>query len=295
MNRRHFLKTLSGAATSLLLTNNSFAGLAAVDIYSGENADKNSVQNNAPLKDEEIKDYLHRMEDFDSPHSGDIILSDCKKALLKSSLARLKRVQHTIGFGNFYLLGFDQAIAFGRNYTSIGSFTNAEKEFLDEIFNTNAAEYGFFGNKPISKMTAHIPEKDVQKISGTGNYLYKGQPVKTYEAIKEHLGAEVMLTSGVRGVMKQFLLYMDKANSFDGNLSLASRSLAPPGYSFHGIGDFDVGQRNLGAANFSVKFTTTETCRRLQELGYLQLRYPLGNMLGVRFEPWHIKVNDVKV
>lgn len=73
-------------------------------------------------------------------------------------------------------------------------------------------------------------------------------------------------------------------------MSLASRSLAPPGYSYHAVGDFDVGEKGLGAANFSSRFAQSDTCTKLRELGYLKLRYPENNLLGVRFEPWHIKV-----
>lgn len=287
MNRRLFLKTISGAACSLMLPGTAL-GHGNCTSHSKNQAEI------LTLHDLDIKDYLHRMANFDSRQHGDIILDERKKALLKSSVARLKRLQRTVGFGNFYLLGFDAALAYSRNYSSIGKFTKEEKDFLEEVFHTDAALYGFMGEKPLTKMTATISGKDVFKVPGTGNYLYKGQPRKTYEAIRRQLGRDVLLTSGVRGVMKQFLLFLDKAVKNGGNLSLASRSLAPPGYSFHGIGDFDVGERGLGAANFSIKFTGTPTCKKLQELGYLKLRYPQGNMLGVRFEPWHIKVGETK-
>ena len=91
--------------------------------------------------------------------------------------------------------------------------------------------------------------------------------------------------------MKQFLLFLNKVYDSNGNLSLASRSLAPPGYSFHGNGDFDVGQVGYGALNFTGRFTETEVYKKLSERGYLKLRYPQDNMLGVRYEPWHIKIN----
>jgi LAS superfamily LD-carboxypeptidase LdcB len=94
----------------------------------------------------------------------------------------------------------------------------------------------------------------------------------------------------VRSVIKQFLLFLNKAYRSKGNLSLASRSLAPPGYSFHGIGDFDVGQTGFGPYNFTARFVTTPVYQMLKERGYLKLRYPAGNLLGVRFEPWHIKI-----
>jgi hypothetical protein len=73
-------------------------------------------------------------------------------------------------------------------------------------------------------------------------------------------------------------------------LSMASRSLAPPGYSFHGVGDFDVGKKGYGIYNFTEKFTGTNVYHRLADLGYLKFRYGPDNNLGVRFEPWHIKV-----
>jgi hypothetical protein len=68
--------------------------------------------------------------------------------------------------------------------------------------------------------------------------------------------------------------------------------LTPPGYSFHGVGDLDVGQVGFGTDNFSEHFTTTEVYRELVSLGYANLRYPSDNLLGVRFEPWHIQVNS---
>ncbi|HUI27578.1 MAG TPA: M15 family metallopeptidase, partial [Candidatus Kryptonia bacterium] len=100
-----------------------------------------------------------------------------------------------------------------------------------------------------------------------------------------------ILTSGVRGVMKQFALFLRKAFENNANLSLASRSLAPPGYSFHGISDFDVGQVGLGEDNFTRRFTGSEVYRRLIELEYVAIRYPIDNLVGVRYEPWHIKVD----
>ena len=112
-----------------------------------------------------------------------------------------------------------------------------------------------------------------------------------WKEIKSALSSDVILTSGVRGVVKQFHLFLMKASSNGGNLSLASRSLAPPGYSFHGISDFDVGQRKYGKSNFTSRFTETPVFSKLSKLGYLTLRYPRENLLGVRYEPWHVKVN----
>ena len=108
--------------------------------------------------------------------------------------------------------------------------------------------------------------------------------------MKNDVGPELVLTSGVRSIVKQLQLFLSKIEASDGNLSLASRSLAPPGHSYHGIGDFDVGKKGFGKANFTSKFSETKEYKRLIELKYVDLRYTIDNQVGVRYEPWHIKV-----
>ncbi|MDL1958713.1 MAG: D-alanyl-D-alanine carboxypeptidase family protein [Deltaproteobacteria bacterium] len=81
------------------------------------------------------------------------------------------------------------------------------------------------------------------------------------------------------------------------NLSAASRSLAPPGYSWHGRYDFDIGIKNTmyRQLNFDKRFITTPLFKELFTAGYINLadlRYQQHNGLGVRFEPWHIKVEQ---
>ena len=239
-----------------------------------------------------IKDYLHKIRNFDDHHQEDVRLNRGQFLLLKSCVARFKRLQRTVGHGNFYLLSFDDAIKISRNYPRVGRFTREELTFLEMIFYSDATHYGFFGEKPLQNLTDRIQRRKVVKVPYTGNYLYKGLPLETYRKVRRDLGREVILTSGIRSVIKQFLLFLNKAYKSNGNLSLASRSLAPPGYSYHGIGDFDVGQVGLGADNFTLRFTTTRVYRKLKELGYLNIRYVEDNMLGVRFEPWHIKVSS---
>ncbi|CAN2045545.1 Peptidase M15 [Candidatus Magnetomoraceae bacterium gMMP-1] len=276
MKRRDFLKTLSLGIIS--------AGFAP-DVLAG------AIKNSDPASpDDYIKDYLIKMRDFDRPHKGDIYLNSKEHQLLKLSTKRLKRIQKLVGHGNFQLLSFDKMLKIGRSYSSVGLFNKSEQNLLEKLFYTEASIYGFFGKKPLVNLTASISNKDVVKVPGTGNYLYKGQPFNTYKKIKKQVGNKAILTSGVRSVSKQFMLFMNKLCKSKGNLSLASRSLAPPGYSYHGIGDFDVGRVGFGVANFTERFMTTDVFSRLEELGYLKLRYPKDNLLGVRFEPWHIKL-----
>jgi hypothetical protein len=232
------------------------------------------------------------MRNFNVHHDGDICLDSRQFQLLKSCVNRFKRVQRTVGHGNFYLLSFDEAISIARSYSRVGQFTRTELDFLEMIFYFDAANYGFFGKKPVKNITDQVKKREVVKIQNTGNFLYRGKPLQTYKEIMRGVGEGVVLTSGIRSVTKQFLLFLNKAYGSEGNLSLASRSLAPPGYSYHGTGDFDVGQVGLGPDNFTERFTTTTVYRRLNEQGYVRIRYPLDNLLGVRFEPWHIKVGS---
>lgn len=283
MRRRDFLKAL--AAGFLLSGVNPFP-LA----YARQILPETQKPNRSSL-DSHIKDYLHKMQNFDHPHHDDIYVPKDRIPILQSSLLRLKRLELTVGHGNFYILGFDEALSYARRFSYIGEFTPAELEFLEEIFYTDSSVYGFIGEKPIDSLTYRINEKDTLKVPGTGNYLYRGGSYELYEQIKNTVGDKLYLTSGVRGVVKQFMLFLDKAYNNKGNLSLSSRSLAPPGYSFHGISDFDVGQVGYGALNFTSNFTNTEVFKKLEDLDYISIRYPQDNLKGVRFEPWHIRVH----
>lgn len=249
-----------------------------------------SPKKNTLSFDSHIKDRLPRKRLFDKTYEEDIFLDKRLLPLLDTSIRHLKRAQKTVGYANFSLLNFDDAIKIGRSYSSIGVFSRQELDFLEMIFYSQVNEYGFMGEKPIKTITGKIKKKEVKKIPYTGNFLYRGKPIQIYNSIKKEVGNDVILTSGVRGIMKQFLLFLNKAEKSHGNLSMASRSLAPPGYSFHGVGDFDVGKKGYGIHNFTERFTQTKVYEKLTDLGYIKFRYEPDNELGVRFEPWHVEV-----
>lgn len=245
----------------------------------------------APKIDEaHIRDYLTKIRNPDRYHHDDIILDTRGRQLLESVVKRLRRLQSTVGHGNFCVFDFDASIHAAKRYSRVGAFTRDELDFLEETFFRDAKEYGFMGDKQINKLTAGINQRDFSKIPYTGNYLFKGESQRKYAELQKRIGKELILTSGIRGITKQFYLFLNKAYTYNGNLSLASRSLAPPGYSFHATGDFDVGQRGFGGGNFSVKFTSTPVFHSLTRKGYVEYRYEKDNMLGVRYEPWHIKL-----
>lgn len=240
--------------------------------------------------DEHVKDNLQKIRDFDNTFGDDIFLLPEELALLKSTSARLLRVQRLVGYANFSLLGFDDALRYAKYYPKVGKFTKAELEFVESIFFEDASRYGFLGSKVTTDLTARIASRDTIKMPGTGHYVFKGEPLAMYNKIKKDVGPSIVLTSGIRGVVKQLHLFMAKAIKTNGNLSQASRSLAPPGHSYHGVGDFDVGKVGFGRSNFTSAFSSTDEYKKLTELGYVLIRYSETNPFGVRFEPWHIKV-----
>lgn len=241
-------------------------------------------------RETQLARYLEKMSNFAHSHGEDVFLTESQRPLLIESFKRIDRVQSLVGHGNFNVLGFDDMLRYSRQNPSVGAFTAQELDFLELLFFDDVERYGFFGEKVIDSLTAVVNSRNRVKVSRTGHFLFKGESEEVYKKIRNDLGDSIILTSGIRGIVKQTHLFLAKTIQSDGNLSLASRSLAPPGHSFHGIGDFDVGKVGFGAKNFTADFSSTDEFRKLVDLGYLNIRYPEENLLGVRYEPWHIKV-----
>jgi len=239
---------------------------------------------------EKAPEVLEKVRFFENEFADDVFLEQNEFAVLTSVIERLDRVQKYVGHGNFNLLGFDAMLRYASRYDSIGKFTPVEMDFMEKIFFTEAKQYGFFGEKVTDKITEAVNDADVERVPYTGHFVFKGRSHAYYQKLIRDVGPSIVLTSGIRSVVKQMHLFLAKCEKSNGNLSKASRSLAPPGHSFHGIGDFDVGRIGWGEDNFTSKFAMTDEFKRMQDLGYVQIRYPENNQLGVRFEPWHIKV-----
>ncbi len=231
-----------------------------------------------------------KVKNFEDDFSDDVFLNAQERIVMASTFARLKRLEKLVGHGNYNVLGFDEALKYAKYYSQVGHFTPVELEMIDRLFNTKASVYGFFGDKVIPQLSARIKSRDVKKIPYSGHYLFRGESLVHYEKLKKDIGKNVILTSGVRSNVKQIHLFMAKTIASEYNLSKASRSLAPPGHSYHGIGDYDVGKIGWGHLNFTDKFSQSAEYKKMQRLGYVQIRYTEDNLLGVRFEPWHIKV-----
>lgn len=243
-----------------------------------------------PMDPDAQKRMQEKIDHFNEDFADDIYLPPEKIKLLKQVRARLSRAQEVIGFARFNLLGFDDLLKFAASQPQVGLFTAEELAFIEEIFFFDARKYGFYGEKVTEKLTARFDEKDAVKIPGSGHYIFKGRPQALYEEIVRDVGSDIVLTSGVRSVVKQLHLFLSKAVACEGNLSRASRSLAPPGHSYHGISDFDVGKTGWGYRNFTDQFAKSDVFKRLIDLGYVDIRYTRTNTYGVRFEPWHIAV-----
>ncbi len=242
------------------------------------------------IPDKKATSLQQKISNFETNFTDDIILSELEYQHLVKTLERLNRVQDYVGFGNFNVLSLDDALKYAKYTPRIGEFTQEEKNFLDMMFAYESSRLGFYGEKVVSSQTNVIATSDVVKMPGTGHYVFRGHPEAFYQQVRNEVGDTLILTSGVRNVVKQYQLFMAKAVHASGNLSRASRSLAPPGHSYHAIGDFDVGQVGGGLNNFTAEFAKTDEFKRLQDLGYVRIRYTADNNLGVRYEPWHIRV-----
>jgi len=220
----------------------------------------------------------------------DIVLNENQRMVASSVLARFTQIQKHVGYGNFNIIGWDQSLRIARHRNKIGAFTAAELDFIEDLFWINTDLLGFYGDKVITGLSTTILIKDIVKIPGSGHYLFKGAAADTYQKIRKDVGNSIVLTSGIRNVVKQLYLFLGKTAKVGCNLSLASNSVAPPGHSYHALGDFDVGKNGFGEKNFSKKFALTEEFKRLSDLGYVNIRYPQNNPFGIRYEPWHIKV-----
>jgi len=279
MQRRSFLKLIA------------FSGLLPAMPAIGK-AKSNGI-NMGDFRDTSVspsESYLRKMRNPDNFYVGDVTAELQEQRMMTRLAYRLEQVKNVVGYGNFGIMSFDEMLQYGRGYSQIGSFKKVEIDFLEKLFYEDAHRYGFYGEKPLTNITDTIEHRSIVKVPYTGQFLFKGKPQQLYKKIKHDVGDKIILTSGIRSVVKQMHLFLRKASTHECNLSLTSRSLAPPGYSFHGIGDFDVGHIDLGAQNFTNALIETDEFKKLLDLGYVSMRYPLDNGLGVRFEPWHIKV-----
>jgi hypothetical protein len=223
-------------------------------------------------------------------NSSDVYLSYQEYGVLQSLNSRLKRLRRFIGYANFNIVSLRDALFYGRNYSAIGSLTKDELALMDRLFFENSRQYGFHGAKTCSNIDNKISKKEVVKIPRTGHYLFRGKPQDDYEKLKRDVGDTLVLTSGVRNVMKQLSLYVNKIYNCGGNITKASISIAPPAHSYHTISDFDVGRRGWGHKNFTADFASTKEFQKMRKLDYISMRYNKNNSDGVRFEPWHVEV-----
>ncbi|XPV68728.1 MAG: D-alanyl-D-alanine carboxypeptidase family protein [Halarcobacter sp.] len=207
----------------------------------------------------------------------------------KSVSKKLTDIQRYIGYGNFNLISFDEMLKVPE-YSGIKKFTKEEIEFLEYIFYYDPKYHGFFGKRVSHNITDSVDKNEVIKIPHTGHYLYKGNPYETYLRMCDDIGETLVLTSGIRSIVKQSKLFLNKLEKENGNLSITSKSLAPPAFTYHAISDFDVGKKGFGYANFTSRFALTDEFFKMRRLDYIDIRYTIKNLDGVRYEPWHVKV-----
>lgn len=208
--------------------------------------------------------------------------------IIRSLLDKLNSVQNWVGYVRFNTISFDEMLTIAARCGK--PLTPNEIGYIETIFYGDPRRYGFYGERTVPHLTTVVKEKDLVYIKKSGHVLLRGAATEKYATIKKLIGNEVILTSGVRLPVKQLHLFLKKMVCEGGDLRLTSTCIAPPGFTFHSIGDFDIGKVGYGSANFTEKFQETDVFKKLYDGGYITIRYTSNNPYGVRYEPWHIKV-----
>jgi hypothetical protein len=230
----------------------------------------------------DIKAYMKKMSRPDIPDSHDLYVRSSEREVFNSAYKKLSGLLYKVGYVKFSALDISQASA-------MVSFSSDELDYLKKLFTFDASNYGFYGDKPLTNFEARIQTSNLTQANGI--LCFDGKTLNKFKKIKEIIGDDVYMTSGIRSVVKQTYLFMYKTRQCDYNLSMASRTVAPPGYSYHGVGDFDIGSKKLSLTqNFTDRFADTDVFKQAAKDGFISLRYGLENKLGVRYEPWHVKV-----
>ena len=201
---------------------------------------------------------------------------------------RLESVQRVIGQGRFNLVSFADVRAAAKR-TPQGALTAVEESTCSELFHLDARRIGFLGARVVRDMNYALPQAQLVRVEG-GQHLFPAANA-LFDRARLAVGPQLIVTSGARGVAKQMLVFLRSALRA-GIIARHVHTVAPPGYSYHAVGDMDVGDRALGGANFTEAFANSSTYRKLIALPYVRLRYPRNNALGVSFEPWHLQVYE---
>lgn len=201
---------------------------------------------------------------FEHDYADDVFIAAPLRRTLRAVVARLARLSDYGGYANFSVLSFDAALRYGGHCEAIGPFSPVEVELVEALFFADASGYGFAGQKPLTRLDEDVKRRQYARLPGSGRYLFKGPALDLFRRLQADVGDRLILTSGIRGIVKQMHLFLAKAHARRANLCRAARSVAPPGYSYHGIGDFDVGEQGLGGLNFTRRFADTQVYRHLR-------------------------------
>jgi zinc D-Ala-D-Ala carboxypeptidase len=110
------------------------------------------------------------------------------------------------------------------------------------------------------------------------------------KADAEAEGVTLVAISGFRSVADQEKLFARQIRR-QGSEAAAAQLSAPPGYSEHHTGfTLDIGDGARPETDIKFEFENTKAYRWLQTNGRrygVELSFPLNNIQGVSFEPWH--------
>lgn len=220
----------------------------------------------------------------------DYILTKPELISLKSLDKKIGVVFRHIGYKKSNIINYYDFIKELNASKGLTPLTKNEKEIFDKIYYMDAKEFGFKGARVSSSYKKFIKKEDLIDV-GSGHYLYRGKSYRLYEQISRDTNDTIMITSGFRNVLKQFYIFTMRVIKLKGDMTKAKDLIAPPAYSYHYHGDFDIGVVGMGIDNFTSKIIEYKEYQKLIDLGTISIRYTKYNKIGVKYEPWHIKIN----
>ncbi|HSM82699.1 MAG TPA: M15 family metallopeptidase [Nodosilinea sp.] len=138
------------------------------------------------------------------------------------------------------------------------------------------------------------PAEDLVALAANGSIRLRAAAASQYEAMAQaaaQAGIRLVPLSGFRSQDEQEAIFFGLKAERGQDAQTRAEVSAPPGYSEHHTGfAIDLGDSSQAGTHLSQEFADTAAYQWMQanavRFGY-ELSFPLDNLQGVAFEPWH--------
>jgi len=154
-------------------------------------------------------------------------------------------------------------------------------------------------NEKIENILGHLPyreanQKDLSPVTFDGHIKLRKAAAEKFLAMQQAAlsqGIVIKPISGFRSIKDQQYLFFTVKEQRDQSTSKRAEVSAPPGYSEHHTGyAVDIGDGKVPSTNLNKNFDKTAAFHWLERNANLysfEISFPLNNVQGVSYEPWH--------